>query len=190
MVTISIEKKLRPGVRYVPSVIEPSFGIGRIMYAILEHSFSSRSNKEDEQRNYLSLPSHIAPQKVSIMPMGDEKMQRIIDQLVKGFVSNNLSSKVDTSGAALGRKYARADEIGVPYCVTIDFESLNDSCVTVRERDSMNQIRVTVPKAIEIISGLCNPVGLIWDDVYRTNPVFVRKADNDDNDGNEKKEDI
>jgi len=150
------------------------------MYAILEHSFLSRSEDENEQRTYLSLPSFIAPLKVTIMPMGGDPMQPFIDQLVSGLLLNNLSSKVDTSGAALGRKYARADELGVPFAVTIDFETLNDKCVTVRERDSMNQIRVTVPKAIELITSLCNVRGVTWDHVYKTNPVFVRKGDDDE----------
>jgi len=159
-------------IRYTPSVIEPSFGIGRIMYALFEHSF----NATEPNRTYLSIPAVVAPTKVAILPMSrSADFDRATAQLVKSLLSLNLASKVDNSTSSLGRKYARADEIGVPYAVTIDFDTLKDptGSVTLRERDSKHQIRLPAEKAIELVAQLCT--GLTrWQQAYDTFPRVVR----------------
>jgi len=170
--TIAMEKS--HGIKYIPSVIEPSFGIGRIMYSIFEHAYTQR-DPNDEKRSYLALPAISAPVKVAILPMSsDSKLEPFVQQLVKGLLLFNLATKVDDSGAALGRKYARADEIGTPFACTIDFETAIDGAVTVRERDSMQQIRVKVQDAIDLCFRMCT-MQTTWATVIKSYPLVVRK---------------
>lgn len=128
-----------------PSVIEPSFGIGRIMYAVWEHNFRSREG--DEQRTYLSLPPIIAPYKCSILPLFSKpEFTPFVKSLSSALTKCDVSHKVDDSGGSIGRRYARTDEISIPYGITIDFQTLNESVptATLRERDSKQQIRAGV----------------------------------------------
>uniref|UniRef100_A0A915HY75 Glycine--tRNA ligase n=1 Tax=Romanomermis culicivorax TaxID=13658 RepID=A0A915HY75_ROMCU len=126
-----------------PSVIEPSFGIGRIMYSVFEHNFQCREG--DEQRMFLSLPPIIAPLNCAILPLSNhESLLPFVDKLVDLLTQNDISIKIDDSAGSIGKRYARTDEIGIPFCVTIDFDSLKEpSTVTLRERDSMKQVRLT-----------------------------------------------
>eukprot|EP01006_Ploeotia_vitrea_P018986 TRINITY_DN50961_c0_g2_i1.p2 TRINITY_DN50961_c0_g2~~TRINITY_DN50961_c0_g2_i1.p2 ORF type:complete len:480 (+),score=315.72 TRINITY_DN50961_c0_g2_i1:138-1442(+) len=163
------------GAKYLPSVIEPSFGIGRILYAILEHSFDNEmyatSDKNDggdadddeqkkpdsnELRNVLKLTPIIAPFKVSILPLStNDAFTPFCNRLEDEMVHHHLSFRVDDGGVAIGRKYARSDEIGVPFAVTVDFESAADDTVTIRYRDLPNQqIRVKVAQVAGIVSEL------------------------------------
>ncbi|CAK5084519.1 unnamed protein product [Meloidogyne enterolobii] len=105
-----------------PSVIEPSFGIGRVMYAVLEHSFRQREG--DEKRSYLELAPSIAPIKCSILPISSNKrLDPIIQAVREELTSREISSKIDDSMGSIGRRYARTDEIGIPFGVTVDFDS-------------------------------------------------------------------
>jgi glycyl-tRNA synthetase len=137
------------GEKIFPHVIEPSFGIDRILYSVLLHSFT-----EDEERAYLKLPEDIAPVSVSVFPLVNkeeliETAYRISDDLrVKGIIS-----EYDASGT-IGRRYARSDEIGVPFAVTVDHETLEDSKVTIRNRDSLEQVRVPLEDVYDVLSDL------------------------------------
>ena len=176
LVKTSVVKEKQSGEKFIPSVIEPSFGIGRIMYVIFEHSYTQR-DPNDEKRSYLSLPAIIAPVKVAILPMSsDEKFEPHVNALVKGLLLLNVATKTDNSGVALGRKYARADEIGTPFACTVDFETEKDNAVTIRERDSMEQIRVKIPDAIDLCFKLCT-LQTTWEEVTKTHPKLARKAD-------------
>ncbi|VDM53927.1 unnamed protein product [Angiostrongylus costaricensis] len=105
-----------------PSVIEPSFGIGRVMYAILEHSFRQREG--DEQRTFLALRPLVAPIKCSVLPISaNERLNPIIEAVREELSKHDLSYRVDDSAGSIGRRYARTDEIGIPFGVTVDFES-------------------------------------------------------------------
>jgi glycyl-tRNA synthetase len=118
LVKTSIAKERVSGEKFVPSVIEPSFGIGRIMYSIFEHSYTQRAG--DAQRSYLALPAIIAPVKVAILPIStDEKLEPFAAALAKGLLLHNLATKTDSSGVALGRKYARAGTLLPIICVCI-----------------------------------------------------------------------
>jgi len=173
-VKIIVAKEKEHTAKYVPSVIEPSFGIGRIMYSILEHAYRQR-DPNDTQRAYLALPAIVAPVKVAILPMSsDAGFETIVQQLVRGLLNYSLATKTDTSSVALGRKYARADEIGTPFACTIDFESVKDQEVTVRERDTMEQVRVKIPVAIDLLFKLCT-LQLTWAQVTAVHPKVVRK---------------
>lgn len=128
-----------------PSVVEPSFGIGRIMYVVLEHSFREREG--DEQRNYLELPPLVAPIKCSVLPISSNpKLTPFIQQVRDQLAAYDLSNKVDDSSGSIGKRYARTDEIGIPFGVTIDFETETEKphTVTLRYAPTMQQIRLKV----------------------------------------------
>lgn len=128
----------------IPSVIEPSFGIGRILYSLLEQNFNCREG--DEQRCYFSLPPVIAPLKCSILPLSNNPdFTPFVKKLSSSLTKDEISHKVDDSSGSIGRRYARTDEIAIPYGITVDFDTLKEPySVTLRERDSMKQIRVSV----------------------------------------------
>ncbi|XP_046846624.1 glycine--tRNA ligase-like [Xenia sp. Carnegie-2017] len=128
-----------------PHVIEPSFGIGRIIYSLLEHNFHVR--EEDDQRTWLSLPPLIAPVKCSLLPLSRNKeFDPFVKKLSNGLNEFDMSHRIDDSGGSIGRRYARTDEIGIPFGVTVDFDTVNQkpSTVTLRERNSMKQIRIPI----------------------------------------------
>ncbi len=136
---ISIEKKVT-GERFVPHVIEPSFGIDRIVYAILEHSFYER---EDSGYKVLRFAPQIAPVKVGVFPlMSKDGLDTIAMDILKMLRISGINAYYDDSGS-IGRRYARADEIGVPYCITVDYQTKEDSTVTIRHRDTTEQKRLS-----------------------------------------------
>ncbi|KXS17966.1 glycyl-tRNA synthetase [Gonapodya prolifera JEL478] len=139
---------------FIPNVIEPSFGIGRILYSLMEHSFYNRQGG-DEARNVLAFPVVIAPYKCLVTPISsNELFDPFVDQCSKELRRFNLPIKVDTSSTAIGRRYARNDELGTPFAVTIDFQTVKDGTVTLRERDSLKQIRDTVPVVCGLVADL------------------------------------
>ncbi|KAI5161858.1 glycyl-tRNA synthetase [Nematocida ausubeli] len=128
---------------YIPSVIEPSFGIGRILYALLWHSFWMREG--DEQRSVFSFTPGMSPIKCNVLPLQeDARFSKIIAEMREAIVEKGISCNLDESKASIGRRYARADEIGIPFCITVDFDTLEDSMVTLRERDSTKQVRISI----------------------------------------------
>ena len=153
LVSFKAEKKNIFEVKYTPNVVEPAFGIGRVMYAVLEHSFSQREG--DEQRCVMSFPPAVAPVKVGIFRLiNNAAFEPFIHRISNALVDSAIAVKVDSSSGTIGRRYARADEIGIPFGVTIDFQTLIDLTVTVRDRDSMAQIRVPIGSLVQLISNL------------------------------------
>jgi len=154
-----------------PSVIEPSFGLGRILYSMLEQSYSVR--EKDEQRGVLSLKPIVAPYKTSILPLvNDDKILKIVPRLVKLLTKHRISHKADTTGVAVGRRYARTDELGIPFGITIDFEGLPDDTVTLRERDSMQQVRVKIDDLPSLLHSLIDET-TTWEEVRAEYPNVV-----------------
>ncbi|CAF2499250.1 unnamed protein product [Rotaria sp. Silwood2] len=139
---------------YVPSVIEPSFGIGRIMYAMWEHNF--RIRPESEQRTYFTLPPLIAPYKCVILPLsGNEEFKPFVRDISALLTQGGISHKIDTSSGSIGRRYSRSDEIAIPFAITIDFDTLQQPyTVTLRERDTFKQIRAKIDEMTNILQGL------------------------------------
>lgn len=130
------EKVKETGTKYFPHVIEPSFGVERLVYAALEHNLRMR-----EDRLILSLPFKLAPIQASVYPLVnkdglDERAKRIYDDLR----ADGFRVEYDDSGS-IGRRYARADETGIPLGITVDYDTLKDNSVTLRDRDSWTQIR-------------------------------------------------
>ena len=123
------------------------------MYSIWEHNFVER----DAQRTYLALPIILAPYKCSVLPLSNnEEFKPLIKKISALFTSLNISHKVDDSSGSIGRRYARTDEVSVPFAITIDFESLKEPhTVTLRERDSMQQVRIEMVEVGELVPKLC-----------------------------------
>jgi len=155
---------------FVPNVIEPSFGIGRILYSIFEHNFKTRP--DDAQRTYLSLPPLIAPVKCSVLPLSNKaELLARVAEVVQELRKREVSVKVDDSSGSIGRRYARTDEIAIPFGITIDFETVNNSTVTLRERDSTLQVRLPIDKVGETVRDLANGAAT-WDQIMAVFPKF------------------
>lgn len=134
------------GEKVLPHVIEPSYGIDRIIYCLLEHAY-----KEEEDRVYLNLNSKMAPIKVGVFPLvNKENMPEIALEIKNRLRSNGIIAQYDDSGA-IGRRYMRMDEIGTPFCITVDGQTLKDETVTVRHRNSREQIRIKIDEVVEYI---------------------------------------
>ena len=158
----------------VPSVVEPSFGIGRIMYAIFEHTFQVREGSE--QRTYFALPPVVAPYKCSVLPLSrNDEFVPLVKSLSKQLTNSDVAHKVDDSAGSIGRRYARTDQVAVPYGVTIDFDSLKEgSTVTLRERDSMQQVRLPSENVAHVIKDLANGK-MTWSEVEAKYPKFEQQ---------------
>ncbi|XP_047193867.1 glycine--tRNA ligase-like [Hippoglossus stenolepis] len=156
----------------VPNVIEPSFGIGRIMYCIFEHSFHIRQG--DDQRTYFSFPAPVAPYKCSILPLSqNQEFMPFVSQLSETMTKFGLTHKVDDSSGSIGRRYARSDEIGVAFGITIDFDTVNKTphTATLRDRDCMRQIRAEVSELPGMVRDLALGT-LTWAEVESKYPLF------------------
>lgn len=156
----------------VPNVIEPSFGLGRILYTVFEHTFQVRQG--DEQRTYFTFPAIVAPYKCSVLPLSqNQEFMPFVKELSEALTKNGVSHKVDDSSGSIGRRYARTDEIGVAFGITIDFDTVNRTphTATLRDRDTMRQIRAEVSELPGIVRDLANGC-LTWADVEQKYPVF------------------
>ena len=127
---------------YVPFVIEPSVGAGRCFLALMCDAYREEPDK-DETRVVLGLHPDIAPIKVAILPLSKKENLTALARKVYADVRPHFMTQYDET-QSIGRRYRRQDEIGTPFCVTVDFDSLNDNMVTIRERDKMSQIRVPI----------------------------------------------
>jgi len=128
------------GEKYVPYVIEPSAGVDRSVLAFLIDAYGEEE-VEGEKRTLLHLHRSLAPIKVAVLPLSrNEKLTPLAKEVFNKLCPNFVTDYDDSQ--SIGRRYRRQDEIGTPFCVTIDFESLEDKQVTIRERDSLAQIRV------------------------------------------------
>jgi len=149
----AVEEVTESGEHITPHVVEPSLGIDRALYTALDHSY--REDEIDgEERTYLSLPPEVAPTTVGVFPLMDKDgLGERARELAAELRDSGLSVAYDDSGA-IGRRYRRQDEIGTPYCVTVDYDTLEDGTVTLRDRDSTEQRRVAVADLAETIERL------------------------------------
>ena len=140
------EKKI--GDKFVPHVIEPSYGIDRIIYCILEHNYHEINKKGEEYRIFTFKP-YIAPIKTGVFPLiSDNKLIKVAKEIDRKLRDCSISTYYDESGT-IGRRYARMDEIGTPFCITVDYDTLEDNMVTIRDRDTTKQKRI---KIVDIVS--------------------------------------
>lgn len=137
--------------RYTPYVIETSIGVDRMFLSVMCHAYTEEKLENGETRVVLKLPAALAPVKLAVLPLVrkdglPEKAREIIDRLKFHF--NCAYDEKDT----IGKRYRRQDAIGTPYCVTIDYDTLKDNCVTLRFRDTMEQERVNIDQLGSIIN--------------------------------------
>ena len=140
--------------KYVPYVIEPSVGVERMLLMLLCDAYDEETLENGDVRNILHLHPAIAPYKAAVLPLQKNKLgdkaREIYNMLSKKFMVD-----YDDSGA-IGKRYRRHDEIGTPMCITVDFDTLEDNTVTVRDRDTMEQIRMPIDQLIAHIKQECD----------------------------------
>merc|ERR1711892_876738 len=159
MITVKKYQKTFHVEEIIPSVIEPSFGVGRVMYAIFEHNFKVREG--DEQRTYFSLPLS-----------NNTDFTPLVQKISQSLTMHDISHRVDDSSGSIGKRYARTDEVAIPFGITVDFDSLKEPfSVTLRERDTTTQIRIPVDKVAEVVRQLS--IGRSsWEAVQQEYPKF------------------
>lgn len=130
--------------RFYPHVIEPSIGVNRTLLAVMMDAYEERTNDKGEVRVILKLKPELAPIKVAVLPLAKNKPEIVeMAKKIKKDLQPSMRAVYDDTGG-IGKLYARQDEIGTPFCVTVDHESLEDNAVTVRDRDTWKQERIPV----------------------------------------------
>ena len=127
--------------KYVPYVIEPSLGADRVALAFLCNSYEQEKLEDGDTRIVLHLHPALAPYKVAVLPLSKKLSEKANEVYTK--LSKNFMCDYDEAGS-IGKRYRREDEIGTPYCITVDFDTLEDEAVTVRDRDTMEQERIKI----------------------------------------------
>ena len=139
--------------RYYPYIIEPSIGVNRTLLAVMMDAYTEKTNEKGETRVILKLTPELAPIKVAVLPLAKNKPEIVeMAKKIKRDLQPSMRAVYDDTGG-IGKLYARQDEIGTPFCVTVDHESLEDKAVTVRDRDTWEQDRVSVDGLSEYLSG-------------------------------------
>ncbi|RBI62167.1 glycine--tRNA ligase [halophilic archaeon] len=147
----SVDEIRETGEHVTPHVVEPSIGIDRVVYGVLVHSLR-RDEVGGEERTRLALPTAVAPTVAGVFPLTDGQADRARD-LADRLTRRGIPATYDDSGS-IGRRYRRQDEIGTPFCVTLDERTSDDERATVRERDSTAQVRVPVDDVPETLASL------------------------------------
>ncbi|MFB6199528.1 MAG: glycine--tRNA ligase, partial [Candidatus Nanohaloarchaea archaeon] len=148
-----IKEVEKHGENILPEIVEPSMGVDRALYTVLVHNLET-DEVDGEERTVLRLPPEVASTDVAVFPLMDkgglgEKAQEIVKELREA----GFNTDYDDSGA-IGRRYRRQDEVGTPFCVTVDYESLEDGTVTLRDRDSTEQVRVGIDELENVLTEL------------------------------------
>jgi glycyl-tRNA synthetase len=191
LVTIEKRKRVEHTREFTPNVIEPSFGIGRILYCLMEHVYWSREGADergvsfppalcaaartvaDSKSQVLSFPPIIAPTKVLLVPLSNHADFRpLVNRLGQRLRQMGVSNRTDDSGASIGKRYSRNDELGTPLGVTVDFQSVKDNTFTLRDRDTTSQVRADEDKICEAIKSLTDGVKT-WADIQKELPAFT-----------------
>ena len=128
--------------KYIPFIIESTYGVGRIFLAVICEAYDEELLPDGETREILHLKPYLAPYKAAVFPLIKKKLGNKAMEVYE-MLSNYFSIDYDETGS-IGKRYRRQDAIGTPYCITVDFDTLEDECVTIRERDSMEQKRLRI----------------------------------------------
>jgi glycyl-tRNA synthetase len=145
-VDIKHEKVVERGRRFIPHVVEPTFGLDRLFYVAFEYAYRTK-----DDRALLSFPRDIAPLQVGVYPLvSKDKLPEKALELHDLLLSEGFVAEYDETGS-IGRRYARADEIGIPLGITVDYETLEDNTVTIRDRDSWKQVRTPIEDLPELL---------------------------------------
>ena len=132
----------------MPYCVEPSLGADRVALAFLCEAYDEEEIADGDTRIVMHLSPALAPMKAAVLPLSkklSEKAEEVYSALAKKF-----NCDYDEAGS-IGKRYRRQDEIGTPYCITVDFDTLEDNCVTVRDRDTMEQIRMPIADVSKFI---------------------------------------
>jgi glycyl-tRNA synthetase len=134
---------------FVPYIIEPSVGVDRAILAFLCDAYDEEPDK-DEIRVVFHFSPDLAPIKVAVLPLSRKENLAALAKDVYSALRPTFTTQYDDT-QSIGRRYRRQDEVGTPYCVTIDFQSLEDKQVTIRDRDSLHQIRIPVDALMDTL---------------------------------------
>jgi len=146
-VKISHRETEETGRRFIPHVIEPSFGSDRLAYVALEYAYATKND-----RVILKLPRDIAPIELAVLPLvSKDGLPEKAEQLYNALIREGFMAERDEAGS-IGRRYARFDEIGTPLCITVDYKTLEDETVTIRNRDSWRQVRKPIKELPRLLS--------------------------------------
>ena len=138
-VDIRLEEEIETGRRFIPHVVEPSFGAERLVYATLEYAYTRMKD-----RTVLRLPRDLAPIQAVVLPLvSRDGLPELAAKIYENLTAEHFDIEYDEAGS-IGRRYARADEVGVPLAITVDYQSKDDETVTLRDRDSWRQVRVKI----------------------------------------------
>ncbi len=134
--------------RYTPWIVEASCGLNRIVMMVIDHFWENEKidSTGDEKRDYrtvLKLPTHLAPIKIAVLPLSKKEPLTEKAREIRKMLSEKYMVEYDET-ASIGKRYRRQDEIGTPFCITVDFDTLDDNAVTIRDRDSMKQERIKI----------------------------------------------
>ena len=142
---------------YIPYVIEPSLGCDRVALAFLCEAYDEEhmvdANGKEDVRTVLRLHPFLAPFKCAVLPLSKKLSDKALE--LRNSLAKDFMVDFDDAGS-IGKRYRREDEIGTPFCVTYDFDTENDGCVTVRERDSMQQVRIPIAELKSYIAERVN----------------------------------
>ncbi|MBT3408973.1 glycine--tRNA ligase [Candidatus Woesearchaeota archaeon] len=141
------------GKKIVPHIIEIAFGIDRPIYCLLDNYLTF--NNKNEGKNILKIPYDIAPIKIAILPLMNKDSIINLSKEIYSQLKNDYICYYD-KGGSIGKRYLRQDEIGTPFCITIDFDSVEKNSITIRDRDSESQIKIPIGKMSEILDFLIN----------------------------------
>jgi glycyl-tRNA synthetase len=134
--------------KYVPYCIEPSLGADRVALAFLCNAYEEEELEGGDVRTVMHLHPALAPFKAAVLPLSKKLSDKALE--VYGMLSKKFMVDYDEAGS-IGKRYRREDEIGTPFCITVDFDTLEDNSVTVRDRDTMEQIRLSIDELTKYI---------------------------------------
>ena len=134
--------------KHLPSVIEPAGGLTRTVFALLLSTYKEEQLENGETRTLFKMNFDVAPIQIAILPLSKKDELIIICNQINSLLSTQFRTEIDVT-QSIGKRYRRQDEIGTPSCITVDFESLSDNCVTVRNRDTMEQERIEINSLVK-----------------------------------------
>ncbi len=134
--------------KYIPYVIEPSVGVDRLFLSVLCDSYNEETIQDNDTRIVMNLHPCVAPVKVAILPLTKKQSEKALE--IHQMLAREFVVEYDVAGQ-IGKRYRRQDAIGTPYCVTVDFDTMEDNCVTIRDRDTMEQSRLPICELVEYV---------------------------------------
>ncbi|MFV8482941.1 glycine--tRNA ligase [Mycoplasma sp. 1932B] len=137
-------------IKVIPYVIEPSIGLDRLMLAIISDAYYEEMLAENDSRVVLKFTYDLAPYKVAVLPLV-KKLSETSKEIFASLIDQGISATYDEAGS-IGKRYRRQDAIGTYWCLTVDYDTLEDNCVTLRNRDTMEQVRVEISKLNEFLA--------------------------------------